>query len=139
MGTLGVVVRYSLYYPGILIGLLLIYLVISYFTGFTIPIYSAHWASMFATIFIVSSAFGKRNCRYYSKWERLRVFLGIWIVDLFYITLITKIPEFTKGTEIDSKAVAATVVLLGIIDILMILLFIAFPKRGLIKQGAINC
>ena len=112
MGTLGVVVRYSLYYPGILIGLLLIYLAITSLTGFTIPIYSAHWASMFAAIFIVSSAFGKRNSRYYSKWERLRVFLGIWIVDLFYLTLITKIPGISKGTEIDTKAVLATVALL---------------------------
>jgi hypothetical protein len=125
----GVFGRFSLIY---IVLILIAAFVMSYFditsnTGINIAVLAS------ATMFSCTS-FAKKNQRYFTKQEKIKVVFGFIFINLFIQALIgfASLPSTSPGVLLFSLG------MVGIIHSIAIYFFVGIPKKGLIKQGVIN-
>ena len=139
MGVIGTYIRYAIYVPLLSILLLLITVAIETFFGWKVSSNATHVGIVIVSVMMACMAFGKKKKRYFTGLEKVAVILGFWMVTIFYLIVFTLLGPIDVTNEVDSKALAAAILIYGVIDFFLIIVFVFITRKALINSGVIDC
>jgi len=128
----GVLVRFVLVY----FALLLITVLASAHFQIDPPI-GLLYSILGGTVIGVCWAFAQKNRRWFTSKEKIRVVIGMIIIDLAWQT-ITVLGAVVSGIEVGADKLLAFLVIYCLINLTIIYLAVGLTKKLLIKQGIID-
>ena len=114
-------------------------MVIETFFGWRVSSNAIHLGVVIASVMMACTAFGKKKKRYFTGFEKVAVVLGLWMITIFYLIVFTLLGPVDIANEIDSKALAAAILIYGVIDFFLIIAFVSITRKTLVNSGAIDC
>ena len=139
MGVLGAYIRYAIYVPLLSILLLLITVAIETFFGLGVSSNATHVGVVIVSVMLACMAFGKKKKRYFTGLEKVAVIFGFWMITIFYLIVFTLLGPIDDANQVDTKALAAAILIYGVIDFFLIIAFVSITRKTLVNSGAIDC